>query len=158
MEELETTQIEEQNTVEVEEKQDMETKTFTQEEVNKIVEKRLARERSKLSSLFNDPREVEISKKEKELDIKETNIEMQKHLINNQKSLDLMKLIDCSNGMEKAMESLETIENIINELALKQIDEKIKGGEPMKKAPQGSIDSLDQEDQEDKKIRKAMGL
>lgn len=151
MNELDT-QLEEQNTVEVEEMQE-ETKTFTQEDVNKIVERRLARERSRLSSLFNDPRETEISKKEKELNIKETSLEMKKHLLDNNKNLDLMKLVDLSNGTEKAMESLANIEKVLNDLVVAEVEKRVRGTEPpLKKAPaQVSEEEINQ-------IRKEMGL
>ena len=72
MENEQNTQLEEntpevQNTQEEMQDQQPQVRTFTQEDVNRIVENRLAKERKRLGALFNDPRENEISKKESEL-------------------------------------------------------------------------------------------
>lgn len=50
-----------------------EVKTFTQEEVDKIVEKRLNRERKKLAGVLSieDPREAALAQRERAVEIKE---------------------------------------------------------------------------------------
>ena len=54
-----------------------EEKTFTQEEVNKIVEKRLNRERQRLASAMGpaDPREIELAERERRATERELRID-----------------------------------------------------------------------------------
>lgn len=141
---LENTQsnnVEEQNTIEVEDVQ--EVKTFTQEEVNKIVENRLARERKKLGAMFNDPRESELSKKESEMSLKETKLDMREYLLENNKNLNLLKFIDLSKGKEQALKSYEELEECFNAEIEKEISKRLRGAATLKKAPQA--ESIDDE-------------
>ena len=52
-------------------------KTFTQEEVNEIIEKRLNRERKKFTSMINadDPREHELEERRHALDVREMRLD-----------------------------------------------------------------------------------
>lgn len=112
-------------------------KTFTQEEVNKIVENRLNRERRKLSSALigEDPREAELAEREKAVLKKELQAEARAWIANKglpPESLDLLDYLD----KESCNKSLEKLEAVINEAVQARIGAVVKGGAPMKKAPE----------------------
>ena len=68
-------------------------RTFTQEEVNKIISERLARERGKTELT---PEE----QKSKELDTRESRLDCKEFLINNNYPTELLDIIDASNTEE----------------------------------------------------------
>lgn len=86
MEETEHTQTEEENV----------HKTFTQEEVNTIVEKRLAREKRK-GEVTEESKEAELSKKEKELFQREKTLLLKEKALGRDIPNELIELISFEN-------------------------------------------------------------
>lgn len=150
MEQTENTQIEEKDTQEVESEQE---KTFTQDEVNDIVEKRLARERKRLGAVFNDPREEELSKKEREYEQKKTLVDMREYILDNDKNMGLLQFVDLSKGIEEAKKMYGKLEEEFKKCIAEEVDKRLRGGKPIKKAPQETIVVEDSE-----KIREAFKL
>lgn len=83
-------------------------KTFTQDEVNAIIEKRLARERKKGEATEN-PRETELSEKEKELAQREKKLLLKEKTIGRNIPNELIELISFENEeeLDKKLDVLE---------------------------------------------------
>lgn len=83
-------------------------KTFTQDEVNAIIEKRLARERKKGEATEN-PRETELSEKEKELAQREKKLLLKEKTIGRNIPNELIELISFENeeDLDKKLDVLE---------------------------------------------------
>lgn len=110
-------------------------KTFTQEEVDKIVEKRLNRERKKFSSLLNgeDPREADLAEREKAVTIKELRADAKATLAEKGFPADALELLNYTDK-ESCDKSIEALENAVNAIVQKKVEKILCGGKPIKKA------------------------
>lgn len=88
-------------------------RTFTQEEVNRIVSERLARERSK-----SEPTPEE--QKSRELDARESQLDCKEFLINNNYPTELIDVIDTSNTEEFKIKA-KKINDLINRASRRPI-------------------------------------
>ncbi len=113
-------------------------KTFTQEEVNEIIEKRLNRERKKFTSMINadDPREHELEERRHALDVREMRLDALEILEKKglpAESLELLNYTD-KESCERSIEILEKVINTGSQVAVNRI---LRGGPPIRKAPVG---------------------
>ena len=127
----------------------IEDKTFTQDQVNEIVEKRLAKERRKYENIMKgmNPELAEIEEKNKELNEREMAFEAKQVLKNMGLSDDLLQFIDTT-SKESVAESAAIIKGVIDECIATGVSDRLKGGPPLKLPPQGLEDAE----------RKAFGL
>lgn len=118
-----------------------EVKTFTQEEVDKIVEKRLNRERRKYSSLLNgeDPREIEFADREKAVELKELQIEAKATLTEKGLPLEILEHLNYTDK-ESCNKSIEAFETAVNAAVQKHIGSILCGGKPPRKAGPNSLE------------------
>ena len=125
-----------QGTVGTDAEQQQEQKTFTQEEVDGIVEKRLARERKKFSGMLagKDPKELELDEREKAVAKKEMRLSVRSTLSEYEISEEALELLNYENE-EKLQESIEILRNAINAAVERRVHDLLKGGRPLKKAP-----------------------
>lgn len=126
-------------------------KTFTQEDVNRIVQERLAKEKSKNSN------EADFAKREQELEQRELKLSAKEMLSEKGLPLQLLDALNCTD--EKVMKkSIEIIETVLNEYkgnAIKNM--KFKGFQPGVSAVFSDTGNMPT-DADDLDIRKAMGL
>lgn len=128
-------------------------KTFTQDDVNRIVQERLAKEKGKASGLEDfEKRSAELDKRTAELDAKESRLNALTALRDAGYPDELAEVIKCSNA-DELKKSMEVIDKIIKERTpegwSKELEEKrsrIVFTSPMNKLPS------------DNGIRSAMGL
>ena len=122
-------------------------KTFTQEDVNRIVQERLAKEKAKSSG------DADFAKREQELVQRELHMSAKEMLSEKGLPVQLFDALNCTDEetMKKSISTIETVFNEYKANATKQI--KFKGFQPGlgNKTP-------DAGDAEDFEIRKAMGL
>lgn len=123
-------------------------KTFTQEDVNRIVGERLAKEKAKSSG------EADLAKREQELARRELHMSAREMLSEKGLPVQLCEALNCAD--QKTMEeSIATIEKIFNdykaEVSKKPL--KFKGFQPGASGMMPDVGKL-----EDLEIRKAMGL
>lgn len=111
-------------------------KTFTQEEVDKIVEKRLNRERKKFSSLLNgdDPREAELAERERALEIKELRADAKGILAEKGLPMEALELLNYTDK-ESCEKSIEALEAVVKTASQARVEFLLRGGKPMKKGP-----------------------
>lgn len=112
-------------------------KTFTQDEVDNIIEKRLARERKKFSGILagKEPRELELDEREKVVKKREMQINARTLLTEQGIPEEAMELLNYEDD-EKLQESIETLKNVIDNSSNKRLEKILKGGNPLKKAPE----------------------
>lgn len=158
-----------------EDKKQPEAKTFTQEEVDKMIEKRLAREKKKQEEQLAEAKKLEqmnteeklkyeYEKKQAELD--ERIKELDKKDMQNS-SLDILtdrgysvdnakKLLDFLSyeNADKCKASIDTLDKVLKDIIKSEVDAKIKSSNisPKKQATPNPVDT------EIAKIRRAMGL
>lgn len=123
-------------------------KTFTQEDVNRIVGERLAKEKAKNSG------EADLAKREQELAQRELHMSAKELLSEKGLPVQLFDALNCTDE-ETMKKSIETIEKIFNEYKANAASNmKFVGFQPgvSSKAPTTSGTGTDIE------IRKAMGL
>lgn len=122
-------------------------KTFTQDDVNRIVSERLAKEKAKSSG------EADFAKREQELAQRELRMSAKELLSEKSLPVQLLDALNCTDEetMEKSVATIETVFNEYKADASRII--KLKGFQPGVSA--GIPDIGDMEDTE---IRKAMGL
>ena len=122
-------------------------KTFTQEDVNRIVGERLAKEKAKNSG------EVDLAKREQELAQRELYMTAKELLSEKGLPVQLFDALNCTDE-ETMKKSIATIEKVFNECkANATSDIKFKGFQP------GASQAMPKaEAAEDLEIRKAMGL
>lgn len=130
-----------------------EVKTFTQEEVDKIIEKRLVRERKKfedqLKEYTGSPMERELNKREREVTKRELMTDAKIMLMEQEQPLELLDLLDYTDK-EAMEESLNKVISIVKVTSEKTINNYLRGkGAP--KAPTGG-------NMVDNAIRRAFGL
>ncbi|NBH14855.1 DUF4355 domain-containing protein [Lachnospiraceae bacterium] len=122
-------------------------KTFTQEDVNRIVQERLAKEKVKNSG------EADFAKREQELAQRELHMTAKELLSEKGLPVQLFDALNCTDKetMEKSIATIETIFNDYKANATKQIQ--FKGFQPgvSKQMPDAGT-------AEDLEIRQAMGL
>lgn len=127
-----------QSTEETGAEQQQEEKTFTQDEVNAMIEKRLARERKKVSNIISgkDPKELELDEREKTVTKREMQVTARTLLTENGIPDEALEILNYESE-EKLQESIKLLRGIINTSTERQIFDRLKGGKPLKKAPQG---------------------
>lgn len=110
-------------------------KTFTQEEVDKIVEKRLNRERKKFSSLLsgNDPREAELEERERAVAEKELRIEATETFMKENLPAELLDLLNYTDK-ESCEQSIELVRKTFTINVQAAVERRLWGGKPPKKA------------------------
>lgn len=115
--------------------QEPEVKTFTQDEVNDIVEKRLNRERKKFSHMVNggDPKELELAERERALDERELRIDMKDVVKSKNLPDSVLDYLDYKDR-ESCEKSLEVLEKIVGECVRARLFERLKGDPPPTKA------------------------
>ena len=120
-----------------------EEKRFTQEEVDKIVEKRLNRERKKLAAAMGpgDPREIELSEREQAVAKKELQIEAaetfrKEHLP--EEALELLNYTD----KESCEQSIDLVRKVFQMNVQDEVNRRLKGGKPLKLAPSTAGEEL----------------
>lgn len=119
----------------IEAQKESEIKTFTQEEVDDIVEKRLKRERNRFSQMLNgrDPKEQEYAEREEALAKRELQLEMRDIIKGKQLPDSILDYLNYKDK-ESCEKSLEALEAIIHEGIRAKVDERLKGDPPPKKA------------------------
>lgn len=122
-------------------------KTFTQDDVNRIVQDRLAKDRAKASE--------EMSKKEQELEQREFKLNSRQKLIDRGYPDSLLDALNCS-SKETFEKALDTIDNLITERTA-QINKQTKEPEVKGFVAVGAPNDA-QMNYKDDPIRKAMGL
>lgn len=112
-----------------------EVKTFTQEEVDKIVEKRLSRERKRYTSLLNGetPREMELSEREKAVELKELRLDMGEILKSKNLPTEALELLDYTDR-KSCEKSIDILKNIVDHAALELVNHSLRGPEPPKRS------------------------
>ena len=139
------------NSAELGEGTQSQDKTFTQEEVDKIVEKRLSRERKKLASALGDPdpREQAVIERERAVEIKELRAEASTALNDKGIPLEALELLNYTDK-ETCDKSIETLVEVYTAMQRKNAAVLLRGGRPIKRASStgGEAESL----------RKAFGL
>ncbi len=124
-------------------------KTFTQEDVNRIVQERLAKEKVKNSG------EADFVKREQELAQRELHMTAKELLSEKGLPVQLFDALNCTDkeSMEKSIATIETIFNQYRANATSNIQ--FKGFQP---GGTGMIPNAKEIADDDSKIRKAMGL
>lgn len=118
-------------------------KTFTQDEVTAIVEKRLARERRKLTGVLGgtDPREADLDERERAASEREMRLDAREELEKRglpQAALELLNY----NDKESCGKSIDALEKVIRAAVSAAVADCLKGGRPIKAAPQGDSDPI----------------
>lgn len=123
-------------------------KTFTQEDVNRIVQERLAKEKAKNSG------DADFAKREQELAQRELHMTAKELLSEKGLPVQLFDALNCidEETMKKSITTIETVFNDYKANATKQL--KFKGFQPGVSRQMPSADTA----AEDIEIRKAMGL
>lgn len=131
--------------------QEIGEKTFTQEDVNRIVQERLAKEKAKNSG------DADFAKREQELVQRELHMTAKEMLSEKGLPVQLFDALNCTDkeAMEKSIVTIETVFNEYKANATSNIQ--FKGFQP---GGTGMIPNVGKtaDDDDDLKIRKAMGL
>lgn len=130
------TQTGENNTTQIEgTPSENEVKTFTQDEVDKIVEKRLARERQKFENQLREytgsPIERELSKREREVTKRELMADARSFLEEQGRPIEILELLDYTDE-ESCAESLKKVLVAFNKASEKFINNRLRGKKPPK--------------------------
>lgn len=117
-------------------------KTFTQEEVDKIVEKRLKRERQKFADVLNqgDPREAAMAERERAVTAKELRMEATETFMKEHLPADMLDLLNYTDK-ESCDQSIELVRRVFAANVHAEVDRRLMGGKPIKKAPPTDADS-----------------
>lgn len=123
-------------------------KTFTQEDVNRIVGERLAKEKARANN------DTDFSKREQELEQRELRLTAKEVLTDKGLPVQLLDALNCTDKetMEKSIATIETIFNDYKANATKQV--KFTGFQPGSGNTKPGADAATG----DLEIRKAMGL
>ena len=122
-----------------------EVQTFTQEDVNRIVTKRLADERKRM--------EADVERRAQELSRKEQYQEAKEQISSRRLPVELLDVLDYSDG-EKLNGSLDYISRIINEAVTAEVNSRLR--ENGRIPARGSVHAGASGN--DDALRKAMGL
>lgn len=149
MEDIKDTQVEEAETQVIDDKKDeninnvedkkKDEKLFTQDEVNKIVQDRVQREKARTQKLVNgDEFSLELLEREKNIELREMKADAKESLndLNIPNDLNFMELINFSDrkAMEKSLRVIEEIyskfETTIEERVRIEIKDRLRGHAP----------------------------
>ena len=124
-------------------------KTFTQEEVNKIVEKRLSRERQKIADLLGqDEAEKKLAEREKAVAYKEMRMEAAEAFSHAGIPSELLDLLDYKDK-ESCAKSVEAVKKAFRNSVSVGVERRLRGSAPPRcPADEEPIDQ----------VRKAFGL
>lgn len=113
-----------------------EVKTFTQEEVDKIVEKRLNRERKKFASVLEgtDPREAELAERERAVAEKELRLDAAETMRTEGLPMEALELLNYTDK-ESCEQSIELVRTVFQANVQAAVERRLRGGAPMKKGP-----------------------
>ena len=120
--ETNNTNLEMQETPTETPKEEEQAKTFTQDEVNRIVQERIARERVRLNGLINDDENIRM-----ELNAERLKVAAIKELSQKGYPVDLVEFMDCSTE-QTYKESLERLDKMYDMIYDKIIHEVFKAG------------------------------
>ena len=111
-------------------------KTFTQEEVDKIVEKRLIRERKKFANVLDgkDPREEEIEERERAVAIRELQADAKGLLAEKGLPMEALELLNYT-SKELCKKSIEALDVVMKAAVTARMNVILRGDKPIKKAP-----------------------
>lgn len=114
-----------------EEKADQrEVKTFTQEEVDKIIQKRLTREREKITKAFEEgTRESDLDERERNITKRELKADTLERLAKNGMPLGLAELIDYR-SKEECEKSITTVSKVFNAAVNEAVKAKARQSTP----------------------------
>ena len=138
-----------ENDVNITEQQNAES---TQEGVNRIVEKRLNRERSRLNGLLkeDDPREAALADRERAVAIKELQADAREALAAKGIPAEALELLNYTDK-ESCDKSIEAIKKLMDAVTRKTAETFLKGGPPLKLGPSTLDEPADE-------IKRAFGL
>lgn len=130
-------ETQEQGTVTQEEVQEageqeavQEEKTFTQEEVDKIIQKRLNREREKISKAFQEgTRESDLGERERNILRRELKADTLEKLAANNMPLGLADLVDYESE-ESCKDSMELVLKVFNQAVHEEVKAKARQSTP----------------------------
>ncbi len=131
---------EEMNTVlkEQQEKTGEETagKTFTQEEVDKIVEKRLNRERKKFTNMLEgkDPKQMEIEERETAVSKRELQLEIRDRIKEKGWPSEIYEFLNYTDK-ESCEKSIEALDKLISAAVNLEVEKRLIGSAPLRKGP-----------------------
>lgn len=118
-------------------------KTFTQDEVNRIVEKRLNRERSRFNGLLKeeDPREAALADRERAVAVKELQADAREALASKGIPAEALELLNYTDK-ESCDKSIEAVKKLMDAVTRKTAEKFIRGGAPPRKGP-STLDEAD---------------
>lgn len=127
-------------------------KTFTQEEVDKIVEKRLNRERKKFTSMLEgkDPKQMELEERENAVTKKELQLEVRDKINEKGWPSELYEFLNYTDK-ESCEKSIETLDDLISAAVNLEMEKRLIGGKPIKKGQNSLEETSDS-------LRNAFGL
>lgn len=113
-----------------------EEKTFTQDQVNKIVEERLLRQKNKYENMMKgmSPEAAELEERGKDLAKREALFEAKQMLLEKGLPLELIDMVKVDDP-EKVAESVNAVKSIFDKAIEIGVNEKLKGSTPLKDAP-----------------------
>ena len=113
-----------------------EVKTFTQEEVNKIVEKRLNRERQRLAAMGpQTPKEMELAERERAVTEKELRLDAAETFRQEQLPAEALELLNY-NDKESCEQSIELVRRVYTQNVQEAVNRRLRGGVPLKRPPE----------------------
>lgn len=150
-----------------------EAKTFTEEEVNKLIQGRLAKEQrawekkledqhteaERLASMnetqkkrYEEEKQAnDLAKREAEVTKRELTATAKETLIDKGLPIELSEILNYKDA-DACNESIEMVSKAFQSAVQKAVEEKLKGGTPPKKGPQEESSSLEEQ------VRNAMGV
>ena len=128
------TVTEEQKTGQQESRQGKDEKTFTTEEVNEIVQRRLAREREKLSKAFQEgTRESDLEERERRILKRELRADVLETLAENRMPAGLADLVNYD-SKEDCEKSLKVVSTVFNQAVNEAVRGKARQSTPIESA------------------------
>ncbi len=122
-----------------------EGRMFTQDEVDKIINQRLSRERRKLEELIKEhtgtPLERELSKRERKVLERELRLDARGFLEEHRIPLDVLDLLDYTDK-ESCIASLEKVTTTFQKALEKAVNDRLRGDGPPKCGTTPVVDSL----------------
>lgn len=128
------TVTEEQKTGQQESRQGKDEKTFTTEEVNEIVQRRLAREREKLSKAFQEgTKESDLEERERRILKRELRADVLETLAENRMPAGLADLVNYD-SKEDCEKSLKVVSTVFNQAVNEAVRGKARQSTPIESA------------------------
>ena len=117
-----------------------EVKTFTQEEVNKIVEKRLNRERQRLAAAMGPqtPKEMELAERERAVTEKELRLDAAETFRQEHLPAEALELLNY-NDKDSCEQSIELVRRVYTQNVQEAVSQRLRGGAPLKRPPEDNI-------------------